>query len=177
MWRNETTATPGRDTNFTHDELYTLINLWCIARSPLIIGANLPSNDDFTLQLLTNDEVIKINQYSTNNRELMHVGDAYAWVADAEGSSNKYVALFNAPAAPATGRGRRGAPATTTAPATASGPLKVSVPVADLKLDPALEVNNIRDLWSHKDLGAADVLSIPLAPHASAIFEIQVGKK
>jgi hypothetical protein len=45
MWRNENTPTPGRNTNFTQDELYTLMNLWCMVRSPLIIGADLPSMD------------------------------------------------------------------------------------------------------------------------------------
>jgi hypothetical protein len=177
MWRNEATATPGRDTNFTQDELYTLMSLWCMARSPLIIGANMPSNDAFTLELLTNDEVLKINQYSTNNHELKHIGDGYVWVADAEGSDNKYVALFNAPAAPPAARGRRGAPATATAPVAAPGPLKVSVSMDDLKLDATLRVINIRDLWSHRDLGPADSLTIPLLPHAAAVFEIQVGKK
>jgi alpha-galactosidase len=179
MWRNENTATPGRNTNFTHDELWTLMNLWCIARSPLLIGANLPSNDDFTLALLTNDEVLKVDQYSTNNRELMHQGDAYAWVADAEGSPNKYVALFNAPAA-AAGRGRRGGGAAT-APASAPGPLTVTVPIADLKIGEGLRVGyrvtGIRDLWAHKDLPAAEAVSAQLAPHASAIFEVQVQMK
>src|SRR5437867_3567713 len=106
MWSN---GDAGRPTRFTHDELYTLMNLWCIARSPLIIGANLPSNDDFTLQLLTNDEVLKIDQHSRNNHQLMHEGVLYAWVADADdrdSSANKYVAIFNGPAGPA--RGRRG---------------------------------------------------------------------
>ena len=37
---------------------------WCIARSPLILGGNLPKNDEFELSLLTNDEVIAVNQKS-----------------------------------------------------------------------------------------------------------------
>jgi alpha-galactosidase len=175
MWTNENSPAPGRNTRFPRDELYTLMNLWSIARSPLIIGANLPSNDDFTLQLLTNDEVIKVDQYSANNREFSHNGDAYIWTADAEGSDNKYVAVFNAPQAAARG-GRRGAPATAPAPA-APGPLTITLPLADLKLDPALKVTSIRDLWAHKDQGPAAELSVTLAPHASAIFEIQVGRK
>jgi hypothetical protein len=55
--------------------------------------------------------------------------------------------------------------------------LTVKVAVADLKLDPSLKVTNIRDLWAHKDLGASDTLSAELAPHVSAIFEIQIGKR
>ena len=48
-------------TQFTHDEHYTLMTLWSIGRSPLILGGNLPKNDDFTLSLLVNDEVIAVN--------------------------------------------------------------------------------------------------------------------
>jgi alpha-galactosidase len=180
MWTNENGPNPGRNTRFAGDELFTLMNLWCIARSPLIIGADLPHSDDFTLALLTNDEVLKVNQHSTNNRQLMREGDKVAWVADAEGSANKYVALFNAPAAPA--RGRRGGPggATASAPASAAaapGPLTVRVPVADLKIDPAMKVTAIRDLWGHLDLPAAEAVTAELGPHASAIFEIRVEKR
>jgi alpha-galactosidase len=173
MWTNENGPNPGRNTRLTKDELYTLMNLWCIARSPLIIGADLPHSDAFTLELLTNDDVLKVNQYSTNNHELMHEGNAYAWVADAEGSNNKYLALFNAPPAPA--RGRRGAPAAS-APAGAPGALTVKVPVADLKLPAGFGVTGIRDLWAHKDLPLADGITAELAPHASAIFEVQVSR-
>ena len=169
MWTNENGPNPGRNTRFTRDEQFTLMNLWCIARSPLIIGADLPHSDALTLELLTNDEVLKVNQYSTNNRQLMHEGNAYAWVADGEESGNKYVALFNAPAGAARGRG----PAAST-PASAPGALTVKVPVADLKLPATLRVTAIRDLWAHKDLPATDVISAELAPHASAIFEVQV---
>ncbi|MGA2842945.1 MAG: glycoside hydrolase family 27 protein, partial [Steroidobacteraceae bacterium] len=56
-------------TKFTHDEQYTVMSLWCIARSPLIMGANMPDNDEFTLSLMTNDEVIAVSQASSNNRQ------------------------------------------------------------------------------------------------------------
>jgi hypothetical protein len=122
--------------------------------------------------LLTNDEVLKINQYSTNNRQLKKEGDGYVWIADAEGSTDKYVALFNAPAAPA--RGRRGA---TTAPAApAPSNLKVSVKASELGLEPNAKISNVRDLWSHKDLGAIEEISSDLAPHASAIYKIEIKK-
>src|SRR5436190_8241912 len=69
-------------THFTHDELITMMTLWSIARSPLIIGGNLPKNDEFTLQLLTNDEMIRVNQHSTNNRQVWKKDDLHAWAAD-----------------------------------------------------------------------------------------------
>src|SRR5205823_5749904 len=112
---------------------------------------------------------------STNNHQLMQDGAQYAWIADAESSQNKYIAVFNAPPAPP-GRGRRGA-ASAPASQPAPGPITLSIPIADLKLDPSLKVTGIRDLWSHKDLGAQEAVSATLQPHQSAIFEVQVGKK
>jgi hypothetical protein len=83
-----------RMSNLTHDEQTTMMSLWSITRSPLMFGGDLPSNDSFTLSLLTNPEVLAVNQHSSNNRQLYRAGDRVAWVADAPGGG-KYLALFN----------------------------------------------------------------------------------
>lgn len=57
-----TIAGGDRQTRFTKDEQVTLITLWSLAPSPLILGNNLPDTDEWTLSLLTNDEVIAVNQ-------------------------------------------------------------------------------------------------------------------
>jgi alpha-galactosidase len=87
-------------THFSPDEQFTLLSLWSIARSPLMIGADLTKLDGFTLALLTNDEVIAVNQNSANNRELFHRDGFYGWMADVPGSPDKYVGLFNTRALP-----------------------------------------------------------------------------
>ncbi|MCP5546646.1 MAG: putative Ig domain-containing protein [Akkermansiaceae bacterium] len=46
----------------TPDEQYTHISLWCLLSAPLLLGCDLAQLDDFTLGLLTNDEVIAVNQ-------------------------------------------------------------------------------------------------------------------
>jgi alpha-galactosidase len=51
-----------RFTRFTRDEQLTHITLWCLLPSPLMVGANLPDNDEWTLALLTNPEVIAVDQ-------------------------------------------------------------------------------------------------------------------
>ena len=51
-----------RMSRFTHDEQRTLMSLWSIAQSPLMFGGDLPGNDDFTLSLITNDEVLAVDQ-------------------------------------------------------------------------------------------------------------------
>src|SRR5208337_833796 len=88
----------GNWTHFTHDEQYTLMTLWSIARSPLIMGGNMPKNDEFTLSLMTNDEVIAVNQRSTDNKQVFARNNKtqFAWTADVPGSKDKYVAIFNA---------------------------------------------------------------------------------
>jgi hypothetical protein len=49
-------------THFTRDEQLTLISLWSLAPSPLMLGMNLPDNDEWTTALLTNPEVIAVDQ-------------------------------------------------------------------------------------------------------------------
>ena len=49
-------------TGLTHDEQYTHITLWSMLSAPLLLGCDLTRLDDFTLNLLTNDEVISVNQ-------------------------------------------------------------------------------------------------------------------
>lgn len=83
-----------RMSNLTQDEQRTLMSLWSISRSPLMFGGDLPSNDAFTLSLLTNPEVIAVDQHSSNNRQLFRTNDKVAWVADAPGGG-KYLAVFN----------------------------------------------------------------------------------
>ncbi len=82
-------------TRFTKDEQTALMSLWAIARSPLMLGMNLPENDAWTLSLLTNDEVLAVNQKSSGNRQVFRTEDKIAWVADAPGGG-KYLAIFNA---------------------------------------------------------------------------------
>jgi alpha-galactosidase len=84
-----------RQTRFTHDEEVILMTLWSIARSPLMYGGDLTKTDDATLALLTNDEVLAVNQHSTNNRPLFNRDEIVAWTADVPGSSDKYLAVFN----------------------------------------------------------------------------------
>ncbi len=86
----------NRPTRFTEDEQKLCMSLWCIARSPLILGADMTRMDDFTLRLLTNREVLAVNQASTNNRQISNKNDLIVWAADVPGSDDRYVALFNA---------------------------------------------------------------------------------
>lgn len=84
-----------RHTNFTKDEQLTVVSLWCMFRSPLMFGGNLPQCDDFTIGLLTNKDVIEINQYSQNNKQYYKDDNVIIWTAESTTSDAKYVAIFN----------------------------------------------------------------------------------
>jgi alpha-galactosidase len=85
----------ARPTRFTPDEQHTVMTLWSIARSPLMHGGDLTRTDDFTLSLLTNDEVLAVNQQSTDNRQLFDREGLIAWTAKAP-NRDRYLAVFNA---------------------------------------------------------------------------------
>lgn len=85
-----------RPTNFTKNEQYTLMSLWAIGRSPLIFGGDMTKLDDFTKEMLTNPEMLKVNQESTGNRQVSRVNNLVVWTADVPASKDKYVAFFNA---------------------------------------------------------------------------------
>ena len=86
---------PERITHYTRTEQHTLMTLWCMARSPLMIGAELASLDDTTYQILTNKALIEIDQHSINNRVVYKRKGSVVWMADKPESSTKYVAMFN----------------------------------------------------------------------------------
>ncbi|RYG43815.1 alpha-galactosidase, partial [bacterium] len=85
----------NRPTRFTRDEQTLCMTLWSIARSPLILGADMTRLDAFTVDLLTNDEVLAVNRRSTGGRQVSRSNDSIVWTADIPGSQDKYVALFN----------------------------------------------------------------------------------
>jgi hypothetical protein len=154
-------------THFTEDQQYTLMTLWSIARSPLIMGGNMPKNDAFTLSLLTNDEVIAVNQASLNNRQVFNHTNQVAWVADVPGSRDKYLALFNASPIPTDRRG--GPPGDKPRPI--SGPTMVSISLSDIGLEGSCK---LRDLWNHKDLGTVSgTVSAMINSHGASLLRVQ----
>ena len=173
----------GPWTHFTHDEQITLMTLWSIARSPLIMGGNMPKNDEFTLSLMTNDEVIAVNQQSTNNRPLFAANNKtqFAWVADVPGSKDKYVAIFNASPLPVGGP-RRGGPPGEAQPTPAeptpttknppeTEPARISVPLADIGLAGPCK---LRDLWAKKDIGPVNgEITAMVNFHGAVLFLVQ----
>ena len=136
-------------TGLTPNEQYTRITLWCLLSSPLLLGCDLDKLDDFTLGLLTNDEVLAVNQDALGKQALCVAqnGDERVYAKDlADGS--KVVGLFNVGTEPA----------------------QVIVKWSDLKLAGELAV---RDLWRQKDLGRfTGEFSLPVARHSAELVKI-----
>ncbi len=141
-----------RQTKFTPDEQQTLMTLWSIARSPLIMGGDLRALDEATLALLTNDEVIAVNQKSHHNHTIQYKNDGEqftSWVARAETPGQYYAALFNE-----TDQVRRR--------------------YIDFWAIGIKGRMKVRDLWARKDLGVMDRFGLNLPPHGSGLFKLTV---
>lgn len=69
----------ARKTRFTPNEQRTVINLWCMFRSPLMFGGEMRLNDDDTLKLITNRALLDIDQHSTGNRPLISDREKAVW--------------------------------------------------------------------------------------------------
>ena len=86
---------PDNWTQFTPAEQRMMMTLWCIMRSPLMIGGEMTKNDDFTLKLLTNGEVLDIEKESWSAHPLFTTGEESAWIAPRRDGNGYYLALFN----------------------------------------------------------------------------------
>lgn len=91
-----TIAGPERQTRFSKDEQVMLMSLWALAPSPLMLGNNLPDTDAWTLSLLTNDEVIAVDQDALGSpaRRVMQTNNVEIWVKQLKDGS-KAIGLFN----------------------------------------------------------------------------------
>ena len=142
----------ARSSALTHNQQQTVISLWSIIKSPLIMGGNLPSlaSDSFTTSLLTNTNILAIDQNSLNNHQVSNASNKVVWEADVPNSASKYLGLFNI--------GN-----TTTS---------VSTTFASLGLS-ATTSYDVVNLWTNADLGHfTGTFSQSLTTDTSGIYEI-----
>ena len=82
-----------RSTYFSLDEQKTMMTLWCIFRSPLMLGAELTKLDAKTMELLTKEPIYRMMKETKNAREAYRDDTFIIWKTEAE--NNKYTAVFN----------------------------------------------------------------------------------
>ena len=137
-------------TRFTETEQITMLSLWCIMRSPLMIGGEMTKFDDFTLMLLTNAEILKMHKNARAShpvyRRTENGTEVTLWTAfDAEGGL--YAALFNL--------GEEEA--------------ELSFTAEDLEVD---TFASVKELWTGKELGATDTVKTLIPAHGAVVYKI-----
>jgi alpha-galactosidase len=140
-------------THLTADEQYTHLSLWSLLSAPLLIGCDLDRLDPFTLNLLTNDEVLAIDQdaLAKQARRVPLTNQTFAYIKELE-DGGKAVGLFN------------------TGPAAATVILKWT--------DAGLTgPQTVRDLWRQKNLGvSSDQLESQVASHGVVLLKLMPAK-
>jgi alpha-galactosidase len=136
------------DSRLTPDEQYTHISLWSLLSAPLLIGCDMSRLDDFTLGLLTNDEVLAIDQ-DPLARPANRVWDkdgVQTWVKELEDGSTA-VGIFNLEDKPASAK----------------------IPFTKVGL-PANVV--LRDCWRQRNLGVhRDVYTVQIPAHGVVLLK------
>lgn len=79
----------------TREEQRTMMTLWCLFGSPLMLGAELTELDGWTLSLLTNREVLAMLPPDIRPRQLRRSEEEAVWTAERAGDGTAYLALFN----------------------------------------------------------------------------------
>ncbi len=135
-------------TRFTKDEQITMMTLWSIFRSPLMIGGEMTGFDDFTLALLTNENILKMHESARHSHQVwrreMDGKEHILWTADsAEGG--RYVAVFNC----------------------GETESKITVPLSDLELCGTYQG---QELWSGNTLSVHSAISASLPAHGAKAY-------
>lgn len=134
-------------TRFTKEEQMTMMSLWCMMRSPLIAGGHLPKNDDFTLKLLTNADVLEIEENSHCAHQLYRNEAEIAWIAPFKNGNGCYLALFNI----------------------SDEDRQMAISLENYELD---HFKNCKELWSQENLPVSGVLTVDVKKHGAVIFKI-----
>jgi alpha-galactosidase len=142
-------------TRLTPDEQYSHMSLWCLLSSPLLLGCDLSQLDDFTLSLLTNDEVLAIDQDPLGKQATQFSNlDGKVVYAKTLADGSIAVGLFN-----------RGETETTIT-------LKWG-PWGNLPTPHTGTTFRVRDLWRQQDLGDfKDHFETKVAPHGVVLVRL-----
>ena len=136
----------GRDSGFTKEEQKTMMTLWAVFRSPLFFGGELRLTDKYTPSLVTNPEVINVNQNSEKPLFVYNKGGIAVWQTKIENCTA--VAVFNL----------------------SDEEKHYKLSFSDLGIE---NVRAVRDLWARKDIPKCENdVAVSLKPHSSEFFEI-----
>lgn len=145
---------PANRTNFTEDEQITMLTLWSIFRSPLMIGGELTGLDDFTRDLLINPEILKMHRLARHSHQVWRKEidgvEHILWVA-ASAETGCYAAVFN----------------------TGDKDSRVLVSLRDLELYQPVTAT---ELWSGQFELVEECLTVSLARHGAKVYHLVTGE-
>jgi len=136
--------------NFSHDEQITLMTLWSIFRSPLMLGADLLQLDDWTKKLITNKDVLGLLKHSEGARQIERDDEHVIWCSKDTEDGSYYVAVFNLK----------------------EQNCDVAIPWEDVK-NYGVTGTKAVELWNHEDVDLIDKDSVFVASHGAKLFKIQ----
>lgn len=135
-------------TKFTENEQITMLTLWSIFRSPLMIGGEMTGFDDFTMGLLTNEAILKMHSNARHShpvwRKTIDGSEYILWTA-ANCEGGQYVAVFN----------------------TGDTETEIEIPLADLELYGSVTVC---ELWSGESFSADKTIRIKIGKHGAKAY-------
>lgn len=141
-------------TKFTEDEQLTMLNLWCIMRSPLMIGGDMIYNDDFTLSLLTNADLLEMLSMARESHQLYKRSEngveRIVWKA-VRTAGGYYICVFN----------------------TSDAAAEITVDLAECEL---FDKYNIFDLWQKTTENNAEKIIATINPHGSKAYKLSVAE-
>lgn len=148
-----------RESRLTPDEQYTHISLWALLSAPLLLGCDLAQMDAFTLSLLTNDEVLAVNQDALGKQATkVYDGIRYqVWAKELEDGSMA-VGIFNI---------GKDTPIEAFSWANDEQKLKITVGADQLGLT---GIHKVRDLWRQQDIGTFEKTFGANVPHHGVVL-------
>lgn len=138
---------PERMSRLSKDETLTLLSLWALARSPLIMGGDLLTSPPEVIALLKNRNFLKVDQHSRDNHQVFRDTTHAIWMASDSIPGTFYIGLFNLE----------------------PHPRRVEFIFGDT---PGLSGSfAVHDIWQEKDLGRVEqAVRADLPPHGAALF-------
>ena len=139
---------PDDWTKFTNDELYTNLTLWSIMRSPLIIGGEMTKFDKFTLDLVTNENILKMHKNARHSHQVWRKeidGIEHCLWAAPSSDGGIYVAIFNL----------------------GESDSKISIPLMDLEIEKCVIGT---ELWTDENVKFEDTIDTNVNKHGVKVF-------
>ncbi len=139
-----------RLTQLTHDEQMTMMSLWCIFRSPLMIGAELTRLDDWTLTLLTKERLLDLLDEHWQARQLLRTSTEALWMTHNVNTDAVCIGMFNL----------------------SDEEKDLSIPLSDIGVD--ITSTTMTEIWTDKPiLPQNNHISLCVPPHGARLIFIQ----